>query len=255
MNQAVIKAPPAAPAMPSPAVAAFLLMLLATLAGLGWAVVELRDPAALPIRRVQIEGEFLHLDPERLQRVVVDVVDAGFFGVDVARIRERLLEEPWIREATIRRVWPEALRVSIVEQVPIARWGDFALLNTDGDIFAPDEASMPEGLVRLRGPLGTEDDVLGHHRRWAARLGEVGLSVVEVQLSARHAWTLQLADGKEIELGRRDLEPRLARFLRAYRSGLGDVWTRVGRVDLRYTNGFAVSKTRQPGTILPPNAP
>ncbi|MGE0482797.1 MAG: cell division protein FtsQ/DivIB [Gammaproteobacteria bacterium] len=255
MSQAIIKVSPAVPAMPSPTVFVFVLMLLATIAGLGWAIAELRDPAALPIRRVQIEGEFLHLDPERLQRVVVDVVDAGFFGVDVARIRDRLLEDPWIREATIRRVWPESLRVSIVEQVPVARWGDFALLNTTGDIFAPDETSLPDGLVRLRGPLGTEDDVLEHYRRWAAQLEEVGLSVVEVRLSARLAWTLQLGDGKELELGRRDLESRLARFLRAYRAGLEDVWMRIGRVDLRYTNGFAVSESRQTRAVLPEEAP
>ena len=52
MNQAVIKTPVAAPAMPSPAMVVFLFMLLATLAGIGWAIYELRDPTALPIRRV-----------------------------------------------------------------------------------------------------------------------------------------------------------------------------------------------------------
>ena len=116
MSQAVVKTPPVTQSLPSPTVVVFSLILLATIGAIAWAASELSDPTALPIRRVQIEGEFKHLDPEHLQEVVVGVVDAGFFRVDVARVRERLLDEPWIREATIRRVWPESLHVSIVEQ-------------------------------------------------------------------------------------------------------------------------------------------
>ncbi len=246
MSQAVAKTPPVTQSLPSPTVVVFSLILLATIGAIAWAASELSDPTALPIRRVQIEGEFKHLDPAHLQEVVVGVVDAGFFRVDVARVRERLLDEPWIREATIRRVWPESLHVSIVEQTPVARWGEQALLNERGDIFAPPREALPAGLVRLDGPLGAEVEVLDTYRRMRERLASVNLDIVALELSARHAWRLELAGGKEVAFGRRDVETRLERFLAAWRQGLGDVWTRVGRVDLRYTNGFAVSERAAP---------
>ncbi|MEQ8661773.1 MAG: cell division protein FtsQ/DivIB, partial [Gammaproteobacteria bacterium] len=108
--------------------------------------------------------------------------------------------------------------------------------------FTPAPATMPAGLVRLDGPPGAEHEVLAAHRRMAARLATVGLAIEALELSARHAWRLRLADGKEIALGRREADTRLERFLAAWHHGLGDVWERVGRVDLRYTNGFAVSQ-------------
>lgn len=243
MSQAIVKTVEER-RLPSPTIVVFAGMLLVTLAGLGWLVQAMSDPAALPIRKVLVEGEFKHLDSDHLQNVVVDAVKAGFFGVDVGEIRQILLDEPWIRDATIRRVWPNALRVSIEEQLPVARWGDHALLNEYADIFVPEPGEIPTHLVRLSGPVGTEMDVLTRYHFVARKLGEIGLTPGGVHLSERHAWTVTTDSGREIVLGRQDFELRLARFAFGYRRGLNAFWTRIGRVDLRYTNGFAVAENR-----------
>ncbi len=245
MTQAVTRGP-AQPLLPSPTMLVFAVMLAVTVGGIAWTAVALSDPAALPIRKVLVEGEFTHLDPAVLQQAVVESVDAGFFGVDVAGIRSRLLDEPWIRGATIRRVWPDALHVSVVEQAPVARWGASAMLNEVGDVFAPAPDDFPHGLVRLDGPLGSEVEVLDRYRYVARQLAQVGIGVTAVTLSARHAWSVDTADGKQLVLGRSALEERLARFLFGYRRGLNEIWQQVGRVDLRYTNGFAVAGANAP---------
>ena len=61
-----------------------------------------------------------------------------------------------------------------------------------------------------------------------------------VALSARHAWSLRLANGLHLTLGRdADLaEHRLARFVEAYASSGTNGVPQV--VDLRYPNGFAL---------------
>lgn len=242
MSQAVLKIKPEGRGLPSPTIIAFVFLLAAAAAAVMWLIHQLADPTALPIRRVQIEGEFVHLQPQRLQEIVENAVDAGFFGVDVAMVRTRLLEEPWLRDATIRRVWPDTLRVNVIEQVPAARWGQQRMLNDVGDIFAPDPATIPHGLVRLDGPLGLELEMLELLRDLQPRFAALGLDLTELKLSARHAWTVVLGGGQEIELGRRDVEQRLSRFMRAYRAGLMTIWMEVNRIDLRYPNGFAVSQ-------------
>lgn len=229
--------------LPSPTVLAFALMLAATCGGLAWLAQTMSDPSALPIRKVAVEGEFLHLNPNHLQAVVVGAVDAGFFGVDVAAIRGILLDEPWIRDATIRRVWPDTLRVRIEEQRPVARWGPNALLNEYADIFVPEPAEIPSELVRLHGPLGTEMELLERYRHLERRFAEVGLIPSRIDLSERHAWTVTTSEGREIVLGRQSFEIRLERFLVGYARGLNGLWDRIGRVDLRYTNGFAVAES------------
>lgn len=227
---------------PSAASVLYAVLLVTTVAGLSWGTLELSDPSALPIRRVMVAGEFTHLDPAQVQRTVAAEVDAGFFGIDVAALREVLLEEPWIRDATVRRVWPDALQVSIVEQTPVARWGDYGLLNEQADLFVPALDELPSDLVRLNGPLGSEAEVLARYTYVRERLAVLALQPTAVELSARHAWTVTTSGGREIVFGRKDFETRLARFMFGYSRALGEAWPHVGRVDLRYTNGFAVGE-------------
>ena len=225
---------------PSVTVIGFSLMLLATLGGLALVAVSLSDPAALPIRKIMVEGNFNHLTTERIEARVVEAVNVGFFRLDVDEIREMLLDEPWIFDATIRRVWPGTLRVSIVEQNPVAYWGSNALLNQFADIFVPLEQEIPLGLVRLNGPVGSESEVLERYQFISGLLAENRLRPAAVHLSERHAWTVTLNDGHRIVIGRREFEHRLRRFAFAYEQGLKAFWHRIGSVDLRYTNGFAV---------------
>lgn len=240
MSQAVSREP-VVRHWPSPTIVGFVLMLMLTVFGISWVALALSDPSALPIRKVSVEGEFTHLDPEVLQGAVVDAVDAGFFGLDVGRIRQRLMDEPWIREAHIRRVWPDTLHVRILEQTPVSRWGQHALLNEVGDIFAPPASEIPPGLVLLDGPLGSEVDILSEYRHIRDQLETVALGVAAVTVTPRFAWSVRTADGKEIVLGRKDPRRRLQRFLFAHRRGLAQSWAQIGRVDLRYPNGLAVA--------------
>ncbi len=242
MSHAVPKTSEPVPPTVSPTTMVFLVMFIATLIGMVWLVRELSDPAALPIRRVMVEGEFKHLTTEHVQRAVVGAVHAGFFGVDVTDIRRLLQDEAWIRDANVSRMWPDGLHVTIVEQIPVARWGDYGLLNERADIFVPTAEDLPRDLVQLNGPLGSEQEVLERFAYVREQLATIGLKAVALSLSDRRAWTITTDGGHEILLGRRDLEERLARFKWGYTKGLNAAWERIGHVDMRYTNGFAVGE-------------
>jgi cell division protein FtsQ len=189
-----------------------------------------------------VEGEFKHLTTEHVQRAVVGAVHAGFFGVDVTDIRRLLQDEAWIRDANVSRMWPDGLHVTIVEQIPVARWGDYGLLNERADIFVPAAEDLPRDLVQLNGPLGSEQEVLERFAYIRDELATIGLKAVALSLSDRRAWTITTEGGREILLGRRSLEERLARFKWGYTKGLNAAWERIGHVDMRYTNGFAVGE-------------
>jgi cell division protein FtsQ len=71
-------------------------------------------------------------------------------------------------------------------------------------------------------------------------------------VSPRRAWQLKLDSGLTLELGREQVEARLARFVGAYDRTLGRLGGGINHVDLRYANGFAV---RMPGFKPEPPAP
>ena len=242
MSHALPKTSEPLPSVMSPTMVVFVFMIVATVIGMVWIARELSDPTALPIRRVMVEGEFKHLTTEHVQHAVIDAVHAGFFGVDVADIRRLLQDEAWIRDANVSRMWPDGLHVTIVEQIPVARWGDYGLLNERADVFVPIAEDLPRDLVQLNGPLGSEQEILERFVYIRAQLAEVGLKRVGLTLSDRRAWTITTEGGHELLLGRRDLEQRLARFKWGYSKGLNAAWERIGHVDMRYTNGFAVGE-------------
>lgn len=218
-----------------------LLVVGVSLALIVLAVDRLRDPNFMPVRLVTVDGEMRHLDRANLERAVTQAVDGGFFSVDLERIRSQVEALPWVESVSIRRVWPGTLRVKVVEQQPLARWGDDALINQQGRIFRPDPLPQLPGLAQL---IGEDRDALAitrEYQRIRVLLGTVGLEPVEVRVDARQAWQLRTREGLALNLGRQQIMRRLTRFVRIYPGFTPQRQARLEGVDLRYTNGFAAT--------------
>ena len=220
-------------------------------------------PGDFPIRKVKVDGDFRFLAPDQIEALVSSAVQGGFFEVDVQKIRARILQEPWVLDATVVRAWPDAIRVSIREQRPVARWGPDSLLSAQYRVFKPRNKRLPEGLAVLHGPPGSEPDVWSTYQQVQAALEPLALKVAELELSERRAWRVTLTDGATLVLGRHFVRERLERFARAWPLALEPNWARVASLDLRYTNGFAVRpRAASPGpeaartvnSSPPPNA-
>lgn len=217
-----------------------LLLLLAALgAGANWGVAKLRDPQLLPVQVVRIDGSFHRLQRAALEQAVASRLHGGFFTVDVAAVQEAVSRLPWVDRTSVRLVWPGTLRVTVEEQVPLARWQQDRLLNLRGQVFNPADIEPPAGLPLLSGPDGSEGEVLGRYRDLQVRLQPFGREVRELRLDARRAWTLQLDSGLVIRLGNKQVEARLSRFFRVY-PRLQQMQEQLREMDLRYPNGFAV---------------
>lgn len=198
------------------------------------------DPRTLPIRHVRVDGEFRHLSTAALQLRAEDVVRGGFFDVNVEGIRAALLQEPWVREVTVRRIWPDELGLQVQEQVAVARWGGNQLLNEQGQLFKPSAGTLPPNLPSLNGPAGTHAEALARFRTLQHALGGRQLIVAQLRLSARRSWSFALADGPSVDLGRRDFDARVGRFAAIVPTFMAGDLNRIEVIDMRYTNGFAV---------------
>lgn len=215
------------------------VMLLGLLAG-GYGLINkwaLSPP--LPIETVRFDGELSQLRQTDLRQAVLPNLGGGLLGSNVLAMRQALERLAWVDTASVRRVWPDAVHIHIVEQRPIAQWGDAALLNQRGQVFRPRDLPTT-GLPILAGPPGTAMRVLDRYQAIEASLASVGLGVTGLTLDERRAWTVQLSDGGQIRLGRRDVEERLARFLAAWPQVEESPGQVLSVADLRYPNGFAL---------------
>lgn len=205
-----------------------------------WGGMTLSHPDTLPIKQVRIEGDFTRLSPVDLQLLVTDKVRGGFFNLDVNAVRLALLDEPWVSEVTVKRIWPDALRVIVIEQVPAVRWGDSGLLNSSGEYFAPDITTIPAELPLLSGPAGTELNLLNRFNTMQERVQSIGFNIASITLNERRAWLFQLKNGIKIVLGRRDFEERFSRFLILIPTTISGRIDQIESIDMRYTNGFSI---------------
>lgn len=213
---------------------AFLLVLY------GGFLVVVQLPT-FPLREVQFAAAPRAVTYEQIEQVVRAELSGTFFTLDLARTRRAFEALPWVRKADVRRKWPDRLEVSLEEHVPLARWGSIALVNVHGEVFsAPYEGRLPV----FHGPAGSAKEMAIQYAYFRRSLETIGMEPVQVSLSPRRAWSIRLDTGLTLELGRDDVEQRLARFVRNYRSVAELLARRIDHVDLRYADGFAV---RVPG--------
>jgi cell division protein FtsQ len=114
-------------------------------------------------------------------------------------------------------------------------------VSAQGEVF---EAAINTTLPVLQGPEGSAPEVVSRFQAFELALVPVGKHIVQMTLSARRAWVIKLDDGMVLELGRDNLDARLAGFVGAYERTVARLPRPSNYIDLRYTNGFAV---RSPG--------
>lgn len=209
-------------------------------AGLAWGGQKLFEPATLPLKSVRVPNSLQRVTQEELREAILPHVNKGFLGLDMPAVRRSVESLPWVRRVSVRRHWPDTLEVRVEEQQPLARWADKGLINRDGELFSPPADQIPADLPVLEGPEQTQAELAEKYTEMQRILGAVGLRIIRLTMSARRAWDLRLDNGLVVVLGREEAYPRLLRFVRVFPAVLKAQMEHIERVDLRYTNGFAV---------------
>lgn len=210
------------------------------LAGVLWWVKQRAEIPWFPINTVRVEGEFKHLARTQVHAALAQHARGGFFSVDVDVVRRAAESVPWVATVSVWRVWPDTLNVSITEQKPVARWGEEGLLNESAQLFRPEPQSIPSGLPVLYGPPGSAPALVNELRELNAQLLPLRQSVLRLELDARRAWRAELSNGIVLMLGRGGVGERVERYTRAFPEWLASRVRDIERIDVRYTNGFAV---------------
>lgn len=194
-----------------------------------------------PLMQVHIQGYTSHLDKAALAQQLAATIKAPLFDVDLGTLRSQIISNPWVHNAAVKRSWPAALEVDVVEEVPVARWGNKGLLNNEGDIFWPELKPEYSKLPLLKGPANSTDMIMAKYRDLSRLFASADLKLTGLELEPRGAWSLHLDNGIEVLAGRENLVPRLKRFLTIYQDSLAAKAAKIRQVDIRYTNGVAVS--------------
>jgi cell division protein FtsQ len=227
------------------------------LLGLGVGTFQLAEQllpyADRPIARIAVQGELAYVSQQSIQQRIEPYAGETFFRVDLDGIRRELESMPWIAHAQVRRVWPDQIQIKLEEQLPIARWGDEALLNNQGRAFAPNEVADYPHLPQLSGPRRAQRQVMQQYQVLSQMLRPMGFSIARLELRERGSWFLSTApdaNGQSIDLliGRDQVMEKMRRFATVYDKALKEQISNITRIDLRYAHGLAVA-WRDPAAV------
>ena len=223
---------------------AFALLVLGALAG--WAV---RHPA-WAVRGITVTGDVSHHNAATLRANVAPLLQGTFFTMDMGAARHAFESLPWVRQATVRREFPNRLKVVLEEHKAVAYWGPESastLVNHLGEVFEANVGEVDEDdLPRLFGPDGQATRVLAMYQSLAPRFEILDMPLVQLDLTGHGGWRARSDNGAVIELGGGTSEEVLARTQQFFGT-LTQVTSRYGRkpdaletADLRHPDGYAI---------------
>ncbi|HRH87893.1 MAG TPA: cell division protein FtsQ/DivIB [Rubrivivax sp.] len=235
---------------------------LFVLAGLGLAVAALLWVMRAPwlnIRVIQLEGELQRNSVATIRANAAPRLSGNFVSIDLDRARAAFESVPWVRQAQLRRVWPDRLAVHLVEHRPAALWqgedGEQRLVNEQGEVFEANLGDVEDdGLPEFSGPAGSSAQMLALYRRLVPLFAAYRMEPVSLQQSGRGSWRLELDTGATVQLGRGsedELVARSERFLRTLGQVTGHFQRDLEHADLRHADGYAVRLRGITTTLVP----
>lgn len=168
----------------------------------------------------------------------------GFFGQDVAIIRQQIETMPWIKGAVVRKIWPDRLSIWVAEHTPVAYWNENEFLTNEGVIFRlPVEKLKERKLPRLFGPDYQSLTVLSAWNDLFNAFKAKNMTLKAVSIDERGAWGVLLDNNIELKLGRGEWKSKIERFAQIYPQIDVPENKKIDYIDLRYQRGGAVGFT------------
>ncbi len=223
-----------------------VLIVCALLLSMRLIYLFLANAERFPVTTVKISANYQHITRKQLEEVLSKYLGDSFFTLPAAQLYYDLSALDWTSQVNIERIWPDTVKITLVEKIPVAIWND-SLMTADGQLFNISKNQNDPSLPRLSGPVNQQKDVLQIYQKLSKLLSEYGLHAIALQLRENQAWELSLANGIQLRLGKRDLENRLLRFCKAYPAIFADKPEQLSSVDLRYARGMAVQWKQQLG--------
>lgn len=157
----------------------------------------------LTVKHVQVRGAET-LSDQQVERVAKVPVGERMVSVDVGPMDARLKAVAVIRDVEVAKIWPDTIRITVVERTPVAVvsvGGELRAMDDQGVLFRK-YAQAPRKLPRIQTTTDVGSDVLREAARVLAALPpEVAAKVAYCSVESIDQIRLELRDGREVLWG------------------------------------------------------
>lgn len=169
--------------------------------------------AGFEVRKVSVSGTN-RMDEQIVYERVLAEQDRPMPLVDLAEVRARLLELPWVKDARVSRQLPDTLKVDIVERVPHAvlkKPDRLVLVDAEGHELEPVSAAKAKGRLMIEGPGAAR--MVGDLDRLLAAAPALKPRIAAAEWVGNRRWNLTFETGQLLALPEGEAGPAaLVRF-------------------------------------------
>lgn len=151
-----------------------------------------------------------NLDINVLQARLATQLGNSLFSFKVDAAREEVMNDPWVKSATVRKVYPDTIVVDVMERKPVALWqskGELHLIARDGFVISkaePKHMRLPQ--VVGEGANMAAAEFLSVVSRFPS-IAERASAYVRV---AGRRWNVRMNDGPQVLLPEADWQVALS---------------------------------------------
>ncbi len=215
-------------------VASLLVMLI------GMAVYLMPKEQWLPIEKIRISGKFQQLDTQAIEQQLQPYLGQGFFALDIQQIQHTISQQAWVKNVSVRRIWPNRVHVNVEEKKAVARWDEKHLLSAEAVIFPADVASFAQ-LPRINGYSKQTRELLERYSRLQQRFNALSLRVTAMVEDNKGSLRLELDERLTVSLGGGDNATKISHLLAVYPQHIAPRLEFIEQIDFRYSNGFSIA--------------
>jgi cell division protein FtsQ len=218
---------------------------------------------------IELQGN-THVTRAQMLSIFGEDVERNIFTVSLAQRRAELERVPWVAHATVMRLLPNRIRVSIVERTPVAfvRQGNhIGLVDANGVLLDMPVDAKPDGHysfpvvtgISADEPLSTRAARMKIYERFTSELDGSGEKISEglseVDLSNPEDVKALIPDHSNeilVHFGDVDFLDRYRRF-QAHLPEWRTIYPKLSSVDMRYERQVVLEM--QPGAGVPVSSP
>ena len=198
-----------------------------------------------------------NIDTQEIQQVIKTTLNGTTLSTDLKMMFELILDNPWVEQVVIRRVWPNTIVLRLQERRIIALWNNKYLISEFGELtnipvsyYREVEKKLGCYLIRIEGPKDFLSKIVARAEETNNLLTTINKQLLHLRLTEQFSWEGKTTGGMTLRFGGDDLQGpmnyRLENFTKSY-SSLANKLAEKGirspeirYVDLRYAKGFAI---------------
>ena len=198
-----------------------------------------------------------NLDTQEIQQAIKTTLNGTTLSTDLKMMVELILDNPWVEQVVVRRVWPDTIVLRLQERRIIALWNNKYLISELGEVinipasnYRKVEKKLGCYLIKIEGPESFLGKIVDRAEIANNLLTTINKQLLHLRLTEQFSWEGKTTGGMTLRFGGDDLQgpmqyrlenftksyPNLANKLEKKDTGLPE----IHYVDLRYAKGFAI---------------